>query len=333
MPPGREHLVGDGAHQSARRAAVDEGDAAPGELAPEGRGSPSRRRRRGTRRCCCSRRRRASRSMPESYPRATAKRLPGVSSGTPFGAERALGLGPGGHRTATGASGRARERAGRQARGPRSSRRRRRGPPTLPTAPIASRVDLPVVKTSSTMTAGSPGSSRKPRRSANAPSCRSTKRNARRKRARRLVPDDQAAQGRRDDDRRRERRTSRRELPARRLRALGPHEQARALEVAVRVEAARESRKWPVEQRSGVDEILQGIIQRGYQRIGSDREIMRSARSRDPVYPSFSLRDLVVLDLLVEVRARRLDDLGRPADVPAVLAQLGNEELRARRTP
>src|SRR5262249_15586822 len=38
-------------------------------------------------------------------------------------------------------------------------------------------------------------------------------------------------------------------------------------------------------------------------------------------------RDLVVLDLLVEIRARRLDDLGRAADVPAVLAETGDEEL------
>ena len=38
-------------------------------------------------------------------------------------------------------------------------------------------------------------------------------------------------------------------------------------------------------------------------------------------------RDLVVLDLLVQVGARRVDHFRRPADVPAVLAQFRNEEL------
>src|SRR5262249_12392805 len=42
------------------------------------------------------------------------------------------------------------------------------------------------------------------------------------------------------------------------------------------------------------------------------------------------LRNLVLLELLVEIAARRVDDLGGLRDIPAVLAQLGNE-IRALR--
>src|SRR5688572_13452395 len=38
------------------------------------------------------------------------------------------------------------------------------------------------------------------------------------------------------------------------------------------------------------------------------------------------LRDLVLLELLVEIAPRRVDDLGRPGNVPAVFAELGDEE-------
>src|SRR6266850_2322178 len=40
---------------------------------------------------------------------------------------------------------------------------------------------------------------------------------------------------------------------------------------------------------------------------------------------AFSL-DVVLLDLLVEIRARRVDRLGRLRNVPAVFAQLGQDE-------
>ena len=42
-------------------------------------------------------------------------------------------------------------------------------------------------------------------------------------------------------------------------------------------------------------------------------------------YPSVSCEMLVLLELLVEVAARRVDHLGRLRDVPAVLAQLGHQ--------
>src|SRR5436305_14372787 len=46
---------------------------------------------------------------------------------------------------------------------------------------------------------------------------------------------------------------------------------------------------------------------------------------RDNRPPRFAL-DVVLLDLLVEIRPRRIDGLGGLRHVPAVLAQLGHDE-------
>src|SRR5207244_2083081 len=53
---------------------------------------------------------------------------------------------------------------------------------------------------------------------------------------------------------------------------------------------------------------------------------LAAKRQLYPGLPVRLLRDLVLLQLLVEIAARRADDLGGLRDVPAVLAQLADEE-------
>ena len=55
-----------------------------------------------------------------------------------------------------------------------------------------------------------------------------------------------------------------------------------------------------------------------------DQPVGRHGRRRSAL-PVRLLRDLVLLELLVEVAARRVDDFGGLRDVPAVLAQLGDQ--------
>ena len=91
----------------------------------------------------------------------------------------------------------------------RSTRRRRRGRRPRVATCIVSRVDPPVVSTSSTTSTRSVSASVKPRRSVSTPSCRSAKMRAHAERAADLVADDDAAERRRQHDGRRAGRASR----------------------------------------------------------------------------------------------------------------------------
>ena len=82
-------------------------------------------------------------------------------------------------------------------------RRRRPRAPAARATSIVSRVDFPVVNTSSTTSTRSPGDRLKPRRSVSAGAARSLREyRAHAERARHFVADDQAAQRRRQHDRR-----------------------------------------------------------------------------------------------------------------------------------
>ena len=68
--------------------------------------------------------------------------------------------------------------------------------------------------------------------------------------------------------------------------------------------------------------------------IGQRWPTARVRHPRQPCrLPVRLLRDLILLELLVQVAARRVDDFGGLRDVPPVLAQLGRPDTRARRRP
>ena len=157
-----------------------------------------------------------------------------------------------------------------------------------------------------------PASSAKPRRNAKSPSTRSAK-IARPPRPRptswpMISPPSRA---------RRRRRAKRRVEPPpgpppRAPGPLGPLEDLRALEIRVRVEAGREL-EVAGEERAGLLEVALDVV-RGHGVPSSRRGSSRFALQAVPV------------DLLVEVRARRVDRLRRPRDVSGVLGELGDEE-------
>ena len=195
------------------------------------------------------------------------------------------------------------------------------------------------MKTSSTTTTGVPGSSAKPRRSAKAPSLRST--NIAGSPSARAVscPMTTPPSAGETTARGAELRQLARQLAARACSARSGHISSRAHWRYRSEWRPEESRKWPVSRAPVSSKSLSVIIAASLRQSSvesrSRRSDGRSSRSRDlssyDVAPPAT--DLVVLDLLVEVRARRLDDLGGAADVPAVLAELARRGTRARRTP
>src|SRR4051812_32961870 len=178
---------------------------------------------------------------------------------------------------------------------------------------MTSRVDLPVVNTSSTTTTGASAWISKPRRSVNAPSCRSAKRNGRFNARATSWPmmmppiaGETTRAGANSD------RSAASSPPA--ASARSGHWSSLA-HWRYRSECnPDESRKCPVRSAPVSSKSGSWTTRRSYQ------------LSLKILLP----RDLVVLDLLVEVRPRRVDDFGGPADVPAVLSELRHEELALR---
>ena len=84
------------------------------------------------------------------------------------------------------------------------------------------------------------------------------------------------------------------------------------------------------------DGSLASEVRCGSTRRSSKRELRSSGSTATVPFaclPVRLLRDLVLLELLVEIAARRIDHLGGLGDVPAVLAELADQERPFGRSP